>query len=432
MMHRLFRPAILFSVTVLMSQVFPVRGQIIFQHPEDMTFIKKELNSGFKFNLSPEGEEFFTDETFFQLEQTIAVAQLFVENRNLVFLPSRQEQWRFNIEIGPFFGKGLIADSSAVEYIDANTSPAGLRGNAGATYSSRFYWDNRNYTMIDLSAWGMYDLFRNNADGTATDSNNIIRPYKDDSYQQKHRYGFQAKAGWGFGRINPVNNFATAQWLLEKHYPGRIFSSEEINAVAREIGLIKHRRNWRTGHSSDVEAQLLSEFLNREMLLLPPVGIKNDWVTTELRPRYHGRRVEAGPYFNYFNREPDFVYGGFIRYEHYKYRSINWNQNIIAQLSYNGYKRDDWVTFMAAAGLSRFYSFKHEIDFGVRYIGGMIYKGVDDLQPVRHAIIPYLEYFSQLNSKYRIETALAYRLAGKDEFVFPGPELTLSVYRSRY
>jgi hypothetical protein len=31
--------------------------------------------------------------------------------------------------------------------------------------------------------------------------------------------------------MNPVNHFATAQYLLEKYYPGRNFSEEEIRQL---------------------------------------------------------------------------------------------------------------------------------------------------------------------------------------------------------
>lgn len=139
-----------------------------------------------------------------------------------------------------------------------------------------------------------------------------------------------------------------------------------------------------------------------------------------------------GRFFNYFNREPDFVYGGYIRYENHKYHNQNLNSNLAAGINYNGYKKDDWITFEATAGWSWYPSFRHEIGFGVRYLPGMVFKSIDDLQPLHHAIIPYLEYYTQLNSKYRIETAFAYRIANKDEFIMPGPELSVSLYRSWY
>jgi hypothetical protein len=75
---------------------------------------------------------------------------------------------------------------------------------------------------------------------------------------------------------------------------------------------------------------------------------------------------------------------------------------------------------------------KTEYGFGLKYMPGMVVDGFDDIGPIRHNFIPYLEYFSQVNSKYRIETALAWRIAPNDQFMLPGPEVSVSVYRSKY
>ena len=188
----------------------------------------------------------------------------------------------------------------------------------------------------------------------------------------------------------------------------------------------------RTGHSAENETKQLAVFLNSNLFLESPAGMESDWELTEFRPRFQGSRLEFGPFFNYYNREPDMVYGGYIRYENQKYCGLKLNRKLGAGMNYNGYKKDDWVTFEAALGWNWYPSLKHEIGFGVRYLPGMMVKSLEDLQPVHHAIIPYLGYFTQLNSRYRIETAFAYRIAQKDEFVMPGPELSVSVYRSSY
>lgn len=48
-------------------------------------------------------------------------------------------------------------------------------------------------------------------------------------------------------------------------------------------------------------------------------------------------------------------------------------------------------------------------------------KKINDVGKVRHNFVPYLECFSQINSKYRMETALAWRIAPNDRFMIPGP-----------
>lgn len=422
---------ILFTFIFLLFAYFS-SGQTAFGEPEATTFIKREFNAGLKFKVAPERDVIKTDESLFSVEQTIGTAAIELVSKNMIYLPARQEQWSYRFELGPFMGKGNLTDSTAKEYIDAELSPSGIRSNLQGAYSSRFYWDSKNYTIVSVNAWGLYDIYRRNAEGTIIDSNTVSHPYEDDSNQRKLRYGFQAKAGWGIGRMNPVNHFATAQFMLEKFYPGRNFSEEEIRTVAREIGRIKHQRKMRTGHSAENETKQLAAFLNSNLFLESPEGMESDWGLTEFRPRFQGSRLEFGPFFNYYNREPDMVYGGYIRYENQKYCGLKLNRKLGAGMNYNGYKKDDWVTFEATAGWNWYPSLKHEIGFGIRYLPAMVVKSLDDLQPVHHAVIPYLEYFTQLNSRYRIETAFAYRIAQKDEFVLPGPELSVSVYRSSY
>ncbi len=103
-----------------------------------------------------------------------------------------------------------------------------------------------------------------------------------------------------------------------------------------------------------------------------------------------------------------------------------------AALSYNAYKRDDWVLLETHLGWSLYPSLKSEYGFGIKYIPGMMIRKIDDLGKVRHNFVPYLEYFSQLNSKYRVETTFAWRIAPNDRFMIPGPEMNITFYRSRY
>lgn len=431
-MQHLFRHGLILLICLFIFSPFTSSGQTLSVDQEANIYIKKELNTGVKFLVAPEREELRTDESVFLIEQTIGAGVFELFSNNIVYLPSRQEQWGYLLELGPFQGKGNFIDSSSIENIDAEITPAGLRGKLGASYSSRYYWDSKNYTIVSLNAWGQYDIYRNNAKGTVIDSNNVNHPYENNSNHTKFRYGFQAKAGWGFGRLNLINHIVTSQWLLEKYYPGRNFSDEEIKTVAGEIGRIKHQRKIRIGHSTEIEVKQLIQFLNSNLFLEPPVEIESDWQLTEFRPRFQGSRFEFGPFFNYFNREPDFIYGGYIHYEHQKYCNVNLNRNLSSGITYNSYKREDWITFEATAGWNWYPSLKHEIGFGIRYFPGIVVNSLNNLEPVRHAVIPYLEYFIQLNSKYRVESFFAFRIAEEKGLIMPGPELSLAVYRSRY
>ncbi|MBW6535471.1 MAG: hypothetical protein K0B11_10710 [Mariniphaga sp.] len=395
-------------------------------------FIKKELNTGVVFSFGAEREELRTDKTRNFEEIKKGFAGFRWENRNWIFLPYRQETWNISLGAGPIYGKGDWIDSAKVQVIDTEQKMTGIQGNVQANYLARFYFDQKNYTLVGVNAWGRYGMFRRNAEGFQTDSNQVTIPYNEKTEHSKLRYGFQAKAGWGMGRLNIVNHYMTAEWLLEKHYPGRLFSVEEIMKVAREIGRIKHQRNASAGNSLENEWEQLSEYLKTQLFLKNPGSVVSDWGSTEFRPRLDGSRFEFGPFFNYFNREPDFVYGGYIKFENHKYCSLNRNRNLSARLSYNGYKRKDWILLETDLGWSFYPNLKTEYGFGLKYMPGMVVDGFDDIGPVRHNFVPYLEYFSQVNTKYRIETALAWRIVSNDQFMLPGPELNVSVYRSRY
>lgn len=429
------RKPIIFSLVIIIVLFwfnFKIQAQTTTDSAALYYFIKKELNTGVVFSFDAEREEIRTDETrnFETLQKGHAGIKW--ENRNWIFMPARQETWNYRIQLGPYLGKGDLVDSSFTQFIDAEQKLAGLRGNVQAGYISRFYFDNKNYTLVSVNVWGHYNLYRRNAEGFITDSNQVINPYNEKSEHSKLRYGFRAKAGWGIGRLNPMNHYMAAEWLLEKYYPGRLFSVDEILKVARETGRIKHSRNARAGHSAENEWERLSEFLNQQLFLKVPEGNSYDWQLTEYRPRFSGSRFEFGPFFNYFNREPDMVYGGYLKYENHNYCSLKRNRIVSANLSYNGYKNHDWILLETVLGWNFYPSLRTEYGFGVKYIPGMLVDGPDNIGPVRHNFVPYMEYFSQINSKYRIETALVWRIAPNDQFMLPGPEVSVSVYRSRY
>lgn len=420
--------------TVFGLMLFPlsVHAQLKADSSALYFFIKKELNAGAVLNFNAEREEVRTDESrdFEELRKG-SVAFLW-DSRTWLILPHREEIWNIALKAGPYLGKGDWIDSSAVQLIDTEQKLAGVEGNVHARYSGRFYFDRKNYTLINVKVWGDYSLFQRKAEGRLVDSNQVVFPYDKSSELSKLRYGIEAKAGWGIGRRNPVNHYMAAEWLLEKHYPDRLFSVEEKLRVAQEIGRIKNQRDARAGHSAEKEWEQLAEFLNKQMLLKVPDDALPDWKYTEFRPRFSGSRVEFGPFFNYFNREPDFVYGGYLKLENHKYCSLKRNRSLSARLSYNGYKRKDWVLIETGLGWTFYPGLKSEYGFGLKYIPGMVVDGFDDLGPVRHNFVPYVEYFGQISSKYRIEMALAWHIVPNDQFMLPGPEVTLSVYRSKY
>jgi hypothetical protein len=158
----------------------------------------------------------------------------------------------------------------------------------------------------------------------------------------------------------------------------------------------------------------------------------NDWSFTEFRPRYQGSRFEFGPFFSYFNREPDFVYGGFLQFENEKYCNLKWNRKLTAKISYNSYKHHDWMLLETNAGWSWYPTLRTEVGAGVKYVPGMTVDDFREYGPVKHNFIPYIDYFSQISRRYRIETTFAWRVAPDDQFMMAGPEFSVSVYRSRY
>lgn len=141
---RYFLPfRITFLSCLLIIASFTSGGQSLLKKPDTNLFIRKELNTGIKFSSAPEREELFTDLSRFLTDQTLGKAALEFFGNTMIYLPSRQETWNYFLELGPYFGNGDLIDSTAIEFINADISPKGLRGRLGAEYSSRFYWDEK-------------------------------------------------------------------------------------------------------------------------------------------------------------------------------------------------------------------------------------------------------------------------------------------------
>lgn len=413
-----------FSLSVF-AQVEPKNSEVLY-------YKKKELNSGLLFFANSEREEFRTDLSKSYEELTSGTAAFQFKNSFWNFLDYKQDFLEFNFELGPFYGFGNWTDSSNVESIQADQTQIGVRTNFSASYATRYYYNPKNYTLVEVRGWGRYDLFKQNSEGASIDSNDVVTNFDDSYRESKFRYGFEAKAGWGWGRLNAMNNYMLAQYILEKYYAGRNFSEKEIRQVVEEISIIKEQRDIVNGHNNEVESKIIADFLNERMLLTVPEDLAVDWKLAEFRPRVDGTRIEVGPFFNYYNREPDFIYGAYIQYENAKYHNVNWNRNFSAGVNYNRYKKQDWVLAELNIGWSYFPNLKRQFDFGVKYIPGVELNDLSEVGEFNHGVIPYVGYFSQINSKSRVNLTFAYRISQDEKILLPGPELSLSVYRSRY
>lgn len=409
-----------------------VFGQESFDRMDIHFFRKKEQNLGVTFSGNNEREELRTDESREYEELMSGTGKLFYQNRSWNYLDFKQEHYSINFEAGPVLGYGNWLDSSLVENITADHKIFGFRTEGALEYLSRYYYSPKSYTLVELNGNARYDLFRQKSNGIAIDSNGVSTGFDELAKKSKFRFGFLAKAGWGVGRLNPVNHFMVADYLLNKYYKGRTFSYEEITALAGKIEEIKGARQLSTGHDTEKEAEQIQQYVNRKMLLTIPENLKADWIYGEFLPRYAGNRVEFGPFFRYYNLEPDFIYGGYFLYEHARYCNVKWNRNFKTGVNYNRYKRDDWVLGEVNLGWSYFVQLRNQFDFGVKYIPGLRLNNFGDVGKLNHGFIPYIGYFTQLDSSSRISFAFSLRISENESLMLPGPEFKLSYYHSSY
>jgi hypothetical protein len=423
-------------LAAILFMVLPPRGKAMDYAGKDSTFLffflKREFNTGMVFDVSDDREEFRSGIARQYEELLSGSARLRMESRNWDYSFFRQEELSYYLDAGPIIGKGNIIDSSATYVTDARQEVAGLRTNGMVNYGSRFYYDRDNFTLVRINVWGRYDFFRRTSEGTFLDSNRVSSPYSKQSGQGKFRAGIKAAGGWGRGRLVAMNHYMTAEYLLKKYYAGRLFSEKEIFLLGQEIGRIKHQRDPASGHSPEQEAEQIKTFLSRKMILEAPATISDDWQMGEFFPRFQGTRVEAGPFFNYFNREPDFVYGGYIKVESAKYCHLKWNRFLQANLSYSGYKKQDWILLETEAKWTYYPNLKSSFGFGLKYVPGLILYAADDVGPLRHNFIPFINYYSQMNARCRVDFSFSWKITDSEQFMLPGPELSVSFYRSRY
>jgi hypothetical protein len=387
---------------------------------------------GFVFDLNSEREELRTDETRYFEEGTIINGKFRAEVRNWNLLDYKQEQLDVSFEVGPMGGYGNWIDSTRIEETIADHNYYGLRTSAGIAYKNRYYYDPTNYTIVDVSAWGRFDVFKQNSDGTIISSLGNITDFDNTENRNRFRYGLQAKAGWGFGRLSPMNHLMTADYLIRKYYPGRNFSDAEIAQLAQFIASLKNRRSWQNKLNHQNELEQIEQFLKEKFVLSTPEDMASDWQYSEFTPRYHGQRFELGPYFKYYNREPDFVYGAYLKYDNAKFVDIKRNRNFSANMVYNRYKKQDWATAEINLGWSLFTKLKSQFDLGIKYIPGIEINGFEDVGPLSHNLVPYVGYYTQINKNSRVRFDFAWRFADGEQFLLPGPEFSLAFYRSRY
>lgn len=397
-----------------------------------VSFKKRELTSGFVFDTKNEKEELLTDESKYKEERNVFNGKFKLENRFWNLLDTKQDELYSTLKIGPFGGYGDWVDSSYIESTAADQSFYGIRTAGEIGYKSRFYYDPKTYTIVDVGAWGQYDLFKQKSEGTTIDSFGVATNFDDSENTDRLRYGFRAKAGWGFGRLSPMNHLMSADYLLRKYYPRRNFSDYEIAQFAQVIADIKQERSIKGGHVLENEMETVVDFIKNTLMLASPEAMQAEWQFSEFDPRYQGQRLEVGPFFEYYNKEPDFIWGAYILYENARYRNVSWNRNFSAGLKYNSYKKQDWLTGEINIGWSYYSDLKSQFDCGIKYVPGYELSGSEDGGGLSNNVIPYLSYFTQLNAKSRVKMDFAWRFADGEKYVLPGPEFSLAIYRSRY
>ena len=399
---------------------------------QQLFFIKREFNKGLLASGQYERESQISDNFDFSEELYTGYSSYQLNNRVWNFLDYKQEAISLTFNAGPFYGSGNVFENSEAGIINADREMFGLRALLAASYESRFYYDSKTYTLVQVDGWVKNDLFWQNTTGTRVDSNLVMSDYSNDRFTDRLRYGFHAKAGWGFGRLNPINHYMVADYLLKNFYPRRVFSEAEKMQLARKLGDIKQRRVPGIERIASSELQEVYDYLRSKMMLEAPNLSEEEWLMGEFLPRYNGSRIELGPYFNYYNREPDFYYGGFLTYRNNSYRNYNWNRNVRLQANYSHYKQHDWANIEADLGWSYFPNLRTQFDFGLRYIPGAIIHSLENIESVRHNFVPYVKYFTQVNARSRMNLSFAWRIADGEDFMKSGPEFSLSFYRSNY
>ena len=148
-----------FTVFVAGAQQQEINNDVV-------SFKKRELNWGLILGVSKEREELLSDDSRFDEDRTLLNGKFRIENTYWNLLDYKQERLNMRFEVGPYGGYGDWVDSSKVEYITADQDFYGVRASANIDYSYRYYYDAKSYTVIDVSGWGRYEVYKQNLDGS--------------------------------------------------------------------------------------------------------------------------------------------------------------------------------------------------------------------------------------------------------------------------
>jgi len=394
-------------------------------------FVKKEKISGFFLTGKDEREEILTDysRSYDKVFRNTAVYSLGI--RNWTYIAAKQEYLNLNAAIGPFISNGSSVDSSWWSEFDTDDSYFGVTTSAGFDYSNRYYYDEGNYTLVEAGGSAKYDIFSRNSEGVYQEHGESPSDSARGTTGARFRAGIFARAGAGLGRLTPMNHYMEAEYLLKKYYQGRLFSVAETERLASAIGLVKSSRKFRPLRKEEDETRQVAEFLRKKMLLSEPENLIEILKFGEFLPRFHGKRVEAGPFFNYYNREPDFIYGGFVSFENHTYSNFHFNRNFTATLSYNRYKKSDWFLLDTKLGWDYYINLKSRVGLGVKYAPSLVVNEFNDIGKVQHSLSPYISCSAQLSHLARLDFSFIYRFSGENEFYKEGPEFSLAFYRSK-
>ena len=168
------------SLIVLILAISSGNGlaQYNFKNAEIFQFKKQEINWGLHYYAGTEREETRTEFWREYEELTAGSVKFQLNNRLWNFLDNKQESFEFNLEAGPLWGNGNWIDSSSFANMEADHKIFGLRTNVSANYASRYYYNNKNYTLVQINGWARYDLYNQNSTGISTDSVNVVTDFE--------------------------------------------------------------------------------------------------------------------------------------------------------------------------------------------------------------------------------------------------------------
>ena len=409
----------------------PIRNDSLLQQD----FIKTELNSGFLFFRNNNREALITDRSEHSFERADYNADYFYGFNSWAYKKETQAEFSILSGVGFLSGKGTSMRTDNLNNIKLDDKIFGLNLFMDFNYASRFYFDEKNFTIVEAKGFGRVEKIRKHSEGFNIPSyGHFISPlpHEEKILDNRLRYGVHGRAGWGTGKMAPANYYMLADYIFDKYYNGQLFSETEKKQLATIIARVKNNRSVKTGHSEEAEIKQFKEAAGKKLLIRLPEGIEEIWGMGEFSPRLDGTRFEVGPFFSYYNREPDFIYGGYVKFEKKKYCNLSGNLNFTTELSYNRYKKRDWVKWETGLFYDFYPNLRTKYSFGLTYIPVLIVNDFNDIEPVQHVLIPSFSCYSQVNEKLRASLSFLYRIADENDFFMEGPEFSLAIYRSRY